>query len=367
MPKRAAEPRLFAVAGRLLFALIAASGALFVAELVSRRLAPARSPLEQLYQVRRVRMPRPYSMFAGQPGAPGLNALGYRGAVPAMPKPAGEVRLFFLGGSTVFRGLPPIAQLVEARLRQAGHDGVRCYNFGVVSSVSGMELARLLFELVGLAPDVVVMYNGGNDILVPHNWDPRPGYPFNFVAYERNPILDSELGDYPAVALALYGSNLARHVSPDYFLGTFVDLDGLRDEVGYGTAAWEAEIADTYVGNLASAARISDAFGADFIAFFQPMIEFKHSLADTEQRFAAADRSARVRRVRDLIRERVQARGDDELRFVDLSDLFVDETDDVFVDGIHIRQEFKPTVADALVPSLQTLVVDVLSERRKGL
>lgn len=92
---------------------------------------------------------------------------------PQMPKTREEYRVFFLGGSTVYVGKPPIADLVQRLFHEHGIKNVKVYNFGVVSSVSGMELARIVFELSDLAPDLIVMYNGGNDILQPWSWDRR--------------------------------------------------------------------------------------------------------------------------------------------------------------------------------------------------
>ena len=50
-------------------------------------------------------VPRPYVMATGRPGSPiegdTHNELGYRGALPVMPKPKNEFRIIVLGGSTV--------------------------------------------------------------------------------------------------------------------------------------------------------------------------------------------------------------------------------------------------------------------------
>ncbi len=61
-----------------------------------------------------------------------------------------------------------------------------------------MELARLVFEALAYQPDLIVSYSGANDIILPLSADPRPGYPFNFMIREYNPLLDK---DYPLATL----------------------------------------------------------------------------------------------------------------------------------------------------------------------
>src|ERR1700751_1239623 len=89
-----------------------------------------------------------------------LNAEGFRiDREIVNPKPADEVRIFFLGGSTVIGGRPvetTIPAVVEAHLQANGLPGARAYNFGVLSFVSGQELALLVHRLVDLKPDLVI-------------------------------------------------------------------------------------------------------------------------------------------------------------------------------------------------------------------
>src|SRR5262245_59810930 len=108
------------------------------------------------------RLPQPYVEFAGTPNATltgplsmggsvadstmTLNALGFRGDLPRMPK-GDEVRVIVLGGSAAFNGAPlrnSIAGWLERLAHDAGETHVRVYNWGVTSYVSGQELAVLV-------------------------------------------------------------------------------------------------------------------------------------------------------------------------------------------------------------------------------
>lgn len=318
-----------------------------------------RSEIERKFPVQIVRQPKPYTMFGGAQNERltediVLNEKGYRGEVPLVPKPSSEFRVFMLGGSTVFHGDPPIADLVEEEFRENGFNNVKMYNYGVVSGVSGMELARIVFEIADLEPDLVIMYNGTNDILSPNRYDPRPGYPFNFIVYENNPLLESDIKSYPTLNLMLYGSNLARTFFPHYFIKRFIPMEAEREKAGWGTDTWRNEIAQTYLRNLVKARKISEAFGAEFIAFFQPMVYYKNSLSPEEKSYHHHlewnDHCIRVREK--ILKDVPQLNKGATPLLVDLSDIHDDTEATMFTDMAHTNQESKVVVAKAIFQHL---------------
>ena len=116
------------------------------------------------------RFPKPYVMFGGQPNG--------RSAGGAQTKAPDEVRVIVVGGSAVLHGSAPdqtIPGHLATLLRPAGFHRTTVYNFGSLSYVSGQELALLLHTVVDYQPEVVVVYDGGNDLYLPYVADPRPG------------------------------------------------------------------------------------------------------------------------------------------------------------------------------------------------
>jgi len=342
-------------------ALLAAGTVAFAAvlEIASRWLAPAGSPIQRRFPVELTRVPRPYTMFAGMPRVElnfgeyvaRLNAGGYRGRSADAPRARGELRVFALGGSTLFLGEPSIPDLLEAELHRLGLEGATVFNYGVISSVSGQELARLLFEVVERDPDLIIFYNGGNDMISPALFDPRPGYPFNFAAYENNPLLSRDLASYPTLPLLAYGSNVARTLFGSYFIRSFVDLDRYRSAVGFGGPAWKQAIASIYVDRLVKAQKVSAAFGADFIAFFQPLVFFKRQLSPVESEIVRASGGLPplTRELREMVRAELERRrSGSDLKAVDLSGLFESEQGEMFFDEIHTLPEGNRRVAAAL-------------------
>ncbi|MBI4719322.1 MAG: hypothetical protein HY763_16120 [Planctomycetes bacterium] len=347
-------------AERLLARLALAGVSAVVALSVLDRISPwflgaARLPIEETYPEGIFRSPQPYTMFGGRPEPP-LNALGFPGAPPEHPKDPSEFRIFILGGSTVFEGNPTIPQLVEEALHANGAAPARVYNCGVIASVSAQELARIVFQLADYQPDLIVMYNGGNDTLEPLDYDPRPGYPYNYFLYERNPILAGDDGEYPLLPLVTYSSNLCRRFGTWRFAEVFGNLNACRRNAGWRTPAWESEIARVYVRNLRRANAVSRGFGADFLAFFQPTLAYKEPLAGAEAERAArsAVHLSLSRNVRAMVLEDVQRGAEREaLPFVDLSDIYDGVEHQVFRDFIHTLQPAKPRVARAIADHIR--------------
>lgn len=364
--------------GRTALMLIALSVGFCALDQASRVLLDTRTPIEQQFPVEDYRHPKPYVMFGGRGAEAGggaaapeirglelggdgetLNRLGYRGPAPSAAKRPGVKRIFLLGGSTVIAGDPPIAVLLEELLggtppADANAEGVEVFNFGVLSSVSGMDLARVVYEASSYAPDLVLFYNGGNDLLHPYTWDPRPGYPFNFIAFEHNPVLERDQARYPALALFAFGSHLLRSLFPGHFLERFVPVATQRERVGWGGEAWRDAIAARYVEHLVKADAVARGFGARFAAFFQPLVHFKPALADEERELVDPEKREIMRDLRRRVqRELVAATAADPLTLVDLSGLYDDTDAWVFTDEIHTRQSAKARVARAIADGLR--------------
>lgn len=151
-------------------------------------------------------VPAPYVMFHALPnerreipndpqshgrttGHVSTNSEGFRGPEwPASLKPAGQLRLAVLGGSSVFLGLTDdrtLPALVAAELaRRLGGADVMPINGGILAGNSTQELILLATRIVDLSPDIVLVLDGFNDVNGPLNYDARVGYPYNFIVTE---------------------------------------------------------------------------------------------------------------------------------------------------------------------------------------
>jgi hypothetical protein len=146
------------------------------------------------------------------------NADGLRVPSPAydLPrdKPGGQVRIAVLGGSAV--QLASTFELtlpgsLRALLRKAypGRD-IEVINAGIVSCVSRQSIAHLIFTVVDYHPDVVILYDGANDLFLPMTYESRPNFPYNFQTLEEAWDAYRDANEAPLARLFLSRSYLYR-------------------------------------------------------------------------------------------------------------------------------------------------------------
>jgi lysophospholipase L1-like esterase len=104
-------------------------------------------------------------------------------------KPAGQLRIAVLGGSLVelastFDVTLPGSLKTLLQHRYPGRD-IEVINAGIQSCVSRQSIVQLLVTVVDYHPDIVILYDGGNDIGLPLTYESRPNYPYNFQTMEE--------------------------------------------------------------------------------------------------------------------------------------------------------------------------------------
>jgi hypothetical protein len=97
-----------------------------------------------------------------------LNRLGYRSPERPRAKPPGVVRVLVAGGSTTFDVLAPDdastwPNLLESRLKAGGRP-IEVWNAGFPGWTSQENVISLAIRDIDLAPDLVVLYQGVNDL-----------------------------------------------------------------------------------------------------------------------------------------------------------------------------------------------------------
>ncbi len=113
----------------------------------------------------------PYVSYLPNPLTEGHNALGYRGEELQIPKPDGTFRIVALGGSTTYStGTSPqesYPALLQRELRESyGYANVEVVNAGFLGYTSWEALATFAFRALELEPDMVIYYEGVNDLSV---------------------------------------------------------------------------------------------------------------------------------------------------------------------------------------------------------
>jgi lysophospholipase L1-like esterase len=288
------------------------------------------------------------------------NERGFRGGPVISPKPTGRRRVVVLGGSAVFgSGASSDAATFPARLqavlRARGGREVDVVNAGAPAYVSGQELARLIYEVVDLEPDVVILYDGFNDLNSPLLFDPRPGYPSNFGWLERAVHFNSFR------TLLGYRLELAAQSSG---LGFWARrLRGVRDDAVPAAPAVDADIIETYRRNLDRMVSVMQAHGIRAVCVFQPTLLARQRrtpaeaalVAYVERRHPGYARrfSGLLPRAVEAMRGVAAARG---VAFVDLSGLFDASTETLFIDTAHVTDRGNALIAERLGPETDKLL-----------
>jgi lysophospholipase L1-like esterase len=326
------------------------------------------------------REPRPYFMFGGPSdgrtvtllpqlddgsGRPiRLNAEGFRIEREIVnPKPADEVRIFVLGGSTVVGGRPASATIpavIEAHLQANGLPQARVYNFGVLSFVSGQELSLLVHRLTDLKPDLVIAYDGANDVVGPWFYDPRPGYPFNYVTEEEAmSTLSNAGGDAKTIPSIARDSALVQALlgTTDWLDRMRIRLDRLRSAVNFGSPPWKEAVVSAYARNMAAMCRVARANGALFAGFFQPILAFSKTLDSEQLRETGGDEMVRgLREQRVLVPQAMAAQFpapsiEAGCRFSDLSGMLENKST-AFSDAVHVNREANQLIGGGIADEL---------------
>ena len=323
------------------------------------------------------RWPRPYVEFGGKPDAVflgpermggaasdrtvTLNRLGFRGGEPPMPK-RGETRVFVLGGSATFNGAPlaqSIPGWIEKLARESGRASVTVYNWGVTSYVSGQELTLLATTVADYDPDVIIVYDGANDGSVPYVYDPRPGYPFNWLVYEEGlrAVASGDVRWQASLARALLRSRLLSTTFRTELTERAADLAALRRGAQYGTAAWRDRIVSSYAGNLRKMCASARGLRAKLVVALQPVLFVKQPLVGSEPVMllepAMQQHMTEIyRRFREEIRTLDREGALDGCAYLDVSGALDGQPRQLFWDYVHVTNEGNEIIARRLFAEL---------------
>ena len=137
-----------------------------------------------------LRYPTPIDSFSGKPNERDHNEFGFRGK---FENKINYLSIAFFGGSTGYLGEPTIIENIKLNLQKKGVDS-NVFNFSSISSNHTQHIHRLVKYHDIFNFDIVVFYGGWNETINYVNYDPRPGYPYNFFfRNDLNPIKQSIL------------------------------------------------------------------------------------------------------------------------------------------------------------------------------
>ena len=262
---------------------------------------------------------RPYVGFSPVPG--------FR-PMPTRTKKA--FRVFFVGGSAMEISAARSVMDVQERLTQM-RCNVEVINAGRSAYVSGQEVVMTLMELLPLHPDLVIVFDGYNDISRVEEGE-APGSPEYTRAMEAS--FTAGMSAYQA---------LLNDVAQRSFLVQLLKVGRSGQPfVSAGESQVFEDAVEIYGSNIEKMARLAAANKYGLIVAIQPVLFFKDHLGSSEAKLIAAnpERAQVYQHYFPQLIERARAiTGNEGVSFRDLSQVFEGVSGDVFIDGVHFDGE----------------------------
>jgi lysophospholipase L1-like esterase len=267
------------------------------------------------------------------------------------------------GGSTMWgtnaRDAFTIPSIVAKTLEGRGMS-VETINFGETGYVSTQEVISLLLQLrKGNIPDVAIFYDGVNDTYsayqnqfagIPQNESNREKE-FNLLNPERLHDLKkssvrgalNELSTVRFVKKLLLRLNLRKETKSMLQDDKSDDKDSLAEQVIIN-----------YLGNMAIIKALAKSYGFRCVFYWQPTIFEKKDLSDYEKHVYGGQEEQDItnfyKKVYDVMRKTGSLRDDN--TFHDISNIFADFQEPVYVDWFHLTERGKNRIAQAMAEDL---------------
>ncbi len=293
-------------------------------------------------------------------------------------KPPGQLRIAFLGGSLVqlastFDTALPGSLRTVLRTRYPGRD-IEVINAGIQSCVSRQSLVQLLLTVVDYHPDIVILYDGGNDLGLPLTYESRANFPYNFQTMQEAWDLYRAERQQPLWRLALERSNLYRVLSarlnpgqrrmaptPDApFAGTnalpaariLADPDYVRDHVAAYLSNWRKLVELSAAYHYQPVCILSPAGGFEPSHAVPVMMQSFHLERDTAVQWLRALETLYGEAGRQIAAMRGAWPS---ATFLDLSQ-FLNPPEKYFWDLGHVYDEANMVLAERIYPEIRPLV-----------
>jgi lysophospholipase L1-like esterase len=299
-------------------------------------------------------------------------------------KPPGQLRIAFLGGSLVelastFDTALPGSLRTVLRRQYPGRD-IEVINAGIQSCVSRQSLVQLLTTVVDYHPDIVILYDGGNDLGLPLTYESRANFPYNFQTMQEAWDLYRAERQQSLWRLALERSNLYRliraRLHPDQRKMTptadapFAGTNALPAGQILSDPKFVRDHVAAYLSNWRRLVELSAAYRYQPVCILSPAGGFapEHAIPVMMKSFHLDRATAEewLRALEMLYGEASRQIGDlrgsyPDATFLDLSQ-FLDPPEKYFWDLGHVYDEANMVLAERIYPEIRRAVERELRE-----
>ncbi len=280
----------------------------------------------------------PYLMFAEPNEKEGgsLNSQGFQGE-ELQKKKNGEKRIAILGGSAVWAGKNKnsIASFLQKFLRENYSDKeIRVINYGRQSYISMQELILLQRNVLPLDFDLIIIYDGYNDIHIPCFAEPKGvGYPFLYSKLKQRVELSQQLfNTHYFLKYLASKSSICRYI---YQISTASPPKLIASQ------EFDIEVcAKEYQRNLFQMAKLAQAYQSEIILSVQPFVGYKDHKTEKESSFLSGglleDMVSYYKVIDQTARQVAQ---ETKAHYIETLNVFSSEKSDIFIDPVHIERD----------------------------
>lgn len=258
------------------------------------------------------------------------------------PKP-GAKKVFMFGGSTMWGTGSPNQYTIASFLQKKLGDEYDVYNFGETAFVSVQELNLLLEVLAkGFKPDIVIFYDGVNDIYASLYSPAVPRDP----QFRQEDYANKESLDYLLLKL----------INKTNYLAITERIKILTGK-GYGNQ-WDTRVLENYQTQVDSVIdqyrhlikqvkALGDAYGFESYHFWQPLIfTKKNNLHEAEQPIYASQPEAMVKVYEEAYRRFSALKSEQGFHYI--ADVFDNVNEPIYFDFCHMGPKGNELIASRM-------------------
>lgn len=290
------------------------------------------------------------------------NAYGFRSPEFSVRKAPGVYRIVVLGGSAALTGSDE-AHTFPGRLRIAlnrGAGGPRyeVINTGTPGFTSTQELFLTAAQVAAWTPDLVIVYDGRNDMFygsMPSyrpNWVPRND---EVIAFLRKPAAAAVPAERYPFLYTLYRSRVARPAAAVEPSAAYATPEGKR--FAYTP---HRDAVDVYRGNLRSLVAITRERGARVVLVYQPTLLHKAVRTSQEEAVVSALAPRYTAAMGLMLPLGAQAMREaanvEHVPMLDLTAIFDDVPGTMFIDDVHPTDAGNEIVARRIYTLIHSVV-----------
>jgi len=291
----------------------------------------------------------PYMVFGLKPNfrsdTVNVNSLGLRGG-EIKKKKESCYRIVVIGGSAVFGGSVPgdemtFCGLLEKDLKIKYGKNIEVINAGVPAFISMQELILLEDKIIAMEPDMIVIFDGFNDVLTILKREKRPNYPWWFSEIERI--------YYKSITKLFLEKRLQKYRPTKHILKWINKMKEKTRETRYDI---NTEQIAFYRRNLDLMCHLAGSYGIKVVLVFQPVIMYKEFASPAEREMISSldqDYLEALVKMCDLAKVSMrEVARDNNVSFIDGTKFFNGSKEYIFIDEVHFNQRGNKIVADLL-------------------